>query len=86
MKYKVVYLPESETENLLEIKIFSSYKEACKYIENYCCGYCRKAVKMGYYECEYKDGNQIIKDKIPVSNILDTPCGAEWIIEEIPDD
>ena len=81
MKYKAIYLPADK--NSPKDKVFKSYKDACNYIERYSCKNCRIAVKKGYYKFIYDDKGQIIEDKIPVSDILDTPCGAEWIIEEV---
>jgi hypothetical protein len=55
---------------------FTTMEEAQDYVSSYACNSCANDLKRGHVIYEW-DGQQ---DKEPVQNILDTACGAEWLI------
>jgi hypothetical protein len=60
---------------------FLSIKDAEKYIEKFCCSQCLIDLENGKMDETFEDDNGVMdKYTIEINDILDTSCGAEWLI------
>jgi len=69
MNYFAIYMPESE--NKISKGWFQSLEQVEDYISEFVCKECLADVERRWY---------LDKEKVPVESIIDTYCGAEWMV------
>lgn len=86
-RYNLLYMPARKDEP--DPSLFgATLEEVERYLKSRLCGTCRTDLDRGYYEVFELDDFEELKPlsadhNVPIDSIWDTPCAAEWLLEEV---
>jgi hypothetical protein len=76
--YEAIYLPACSEGKNPSKGGFKTEEEAIEYVKKHLCSYCKDDLENGYIILNY--GYK--KEKMYITDALETSCGAEWIVDE----